>query len=276
MSDETKPVEGEETNLAATADTTPATGSEGAGGEASQSEGQPTQEFTPEQHAAAIKGMNEAQRKAAELEQQLATYQAQSAAQQQAIDSLMGRQAAQTDPEEAARQEYLAAAQEYDEAAKFAAMTRWQQAREQKMRQQIMEETVRQQQLLASMPKAQQMLGVNDQNALSTQLGQVHSSITPDELALVQLARQNKLGDFVAQQQSEADQKRQQAEALQSIGQGLGGGGRIPGAKGPRKIEIPYQEWAVANPEAKQRIREDDQHEYVITDAPKHFDPEKD
>lgn len=253
--------------------TTPETGREDQPIEPSKPRTEPSKQFTPEQYEAAVRAMNDAQRKAADLERQNALLN-EIAEQHRKVQDAFGPRQQQQDPEESAMQKYMAARENYDVAAEAAALRELNAARDQKLRQSMMNDVIRQQRLLQSMPVAQQMLGVKDENLASQQLAHIYQSMTPDEIALVALKRQNKIAEWVATQQEESERKRQQAEALRAL-PGLGGGGRVPGAGAPKAKAMPYETWLAGSEEAKQAWRDADE-ELLIIGAPPGFDPMKD
>ena len=235
---ETKP-EGEvETNPDANAEiTTPETGSEAAEAGASTEAGAPTQEYSPEQYAEAVRAMNEAQRGQAEARQQAAVSRQQADYYQQMAQTAAGVVQQATDPKEAAWAAIAKAREDFDTQSERDAFERLQAIGQQA----AVEQALKAQQINAQMPRAGEMLGVTDQNVLSQQLGQIHQTLTPQELSMVGLHRQGKLAEFITADQVKAEDAAKQAELLQSFTSG--GGRSVPGSLEQRAEAPTHAEW---------------------------------
>lgn len=196
--------------------------------------------------------------RAAELEDALSR-------ERQASDILRGRAQEQTDPEAAAYEAYRQ--NPYDPEAQRA----WLDARDSKRRPALVQEAMHQFQLNQRVPVAAEMLGIRDQRQLGHELASVHSSLTPDELALVALSRKGQLDGYVDKSRKQREATARRAADLDQFGE-VRGSPRIPGSGADGgAIAIPFQEWAAATKEAKARIR-NAKEKYVIVDPPKHFD----
>lgn len=265
MSDEgTKPAEGEETKLEAPANGTPAEGTAAGTAEPSQAEQQPSEDWR-KKYEDAVRGMNDAQRRAAERD-------AENERLRHIAEAAMGRVQAQEDPEAAA---YKAWQEGYYTGDAPELHRRYLEAREQKRFAQFGDNLMKQFELRQKMPAASAMLGINDERSLAATLHGVAQTYTPDELALIELKRRGKLEEYLhrSREQREADARR--ASALDQFGS-IRGAPRIPGSPpdGDAKL-IPFEEWAAASDEAKQRLRQS-KDKFVVVGAPKHFDPTRD
>lgn len=209
-----------------------------------------------------LRGMNAAQRDAADLRAERDLYQRQA---QAAAGVLPAR-----DPE-------AAAWDRFQSSGSFDDLKTYQDLREQRLAQNIRASVLSEQRLMSSMPVARDMLGVADDAAAARQLQGVHQTLTPEELAVVHLRRQGKLNDWIAEEQKAKE--RRAREAGLSGPAGFGSPGRsVPGMPGNGKeiVEFPFTEWAQLTPEAKARFRSDPKTDFVVTGAPRHFDPNKD
>ena len=170
------------------------------------------------------KDATEAARKIQEQGQELAdlrnTY-AQTAAQRdqyhQAALNALGHVQATQDPVEAARQKWAEADTGYDREAATVARLEYDRTLQADTLQKAQQQAVQTAQMQASFPQAQKMLGVTDQNAAAQRLRDIHSSLTFEELALIDLDRRGKLNETLAARQEARETEAAKAEALRSL-----------------------------------------------------------
>jgi len=237
----------------------------------------PQPSVTQEQYDAAVRGMNEAQRERAAMEQERNQYQG--LAQQAA-----GVVQQQTDPVGAAQVQLdqLVNEQYYGPEVE-AARQRLYDAKLAQATQQSMQQAAYMHRVQSEMPEAQRLLQLNDQNVTANALNQHLQNMTPTQIARSMLDVQGKLGDVHA---AEHKAKQDAAADAQLLGTLRAGGGRqVPGAtQGAPSKFIYFEDWASLNDEAKNRYRNSDEAiEIVFTDAagrrvetPAGFDPNKD
>jgi len=163
--------------------------------------------------------------------QEASTLQAQLAQQQQAIHALTGQVQAQVNPTAAAKQAWQQAKVEYDPTNPNAE----DEAHDAYIRQLVAEASegtlLRARQEAAvqrELPQAGEMLGIENQQLLQQQLADVGNSLTPRDLALIQLHRQGKASDYLTAAQQAKEAAGRQATLLNSLGDA--GGGNVPGA----------------------------------------------
>lgn len=282
MSEETTQIEGEvQTTPVAPESTTPAKGrGEGAEGTSPAVE-TPSPEELAKKYEGAVKAMGEHQRKSADLERQLESERAERVRQQQIAEAAQGIARQRTDPREAAKAELRDAYESYDPDRIVAAQDKLAAMATDAVVERAVERAIQAQRLASSMPRAGEMLGIRDQDAVSQRLGQVHGSLTPDELALIDLHRQGKAGEYLTAEQERRERSAKQQELLSSLGSVNGARGSI-GVSQKGRTHISWNDWAVANPDAKARLREQmaaEEGDFIFTDVPKDiestFDPMK-
>lgn len=152
------------------------------------------------------------------------------------IRKLAGERAAAVDPVEAARQDWLAAKQSYEPEQEIRAFDNYRRLLDERMEANVLAKSDRLAQMRQSMERAKRYGDFSE-----SQLGQVHQSLTPEELALVARARQGDLLDVLS-----ADKAKREAEAKEKarLNQwfGQGSGGTPPG--GFEEDPKPTIEWA--------------------------------
>jgi hypothetical protein len=200
--------------------------------------------------------------RAAELEQELSR-------EREALDILRGRERQAADPEAAAYEAYRL--NPYDPDAQRA----WLEARDAKRTPEILRTALAQIQLGQRLPQAGEMLGITDQQQLARTLHGVGSTLTPDELALVELKRRGKAAEYLSRETKQLEEQAQRASALDQFGS-VRGAPRIPGSNPDDGVKpIPFEEWAALNDAAKDRLRKSSE-KFAIVGAPKHFNPATD
>ena len=214
---------------------------------------QPSQANDPQ---AAIRAMGEAQRAAAEERAKREYLEQQLQAQQQQLTQFQQTQQQQADPRAKARADYLAARENFDANAELDALTRINSLEAQRIAQEAEQRAIQRMTVQSQIPEAGQMMGITDPNAVSHTLTNVASSLTPAELALVHLHRNNKLDGYVAQRKAAQAEEQQRAQFFSQLGE-PGGGRSVPGQSAQsRVIAGDYWDWTAASPEARQRERD--------------------
>lgn len=262
----TKPEADEQTKPQAEPAAKPEKGREQTAQQPSKSVEEPSQTITKEQYDAAVKAMNEAQRQRAEYERQMAELSTQANQYREMAQVAAGVVKQQTDPVAAAEAELNRILEEdsYNTPAIVAAQRRLYAAEKQRDQQSLIQQITQMQRIQSDLPKAGEMLGIQDHNALSQQLTSVHQSLTPAELAVVALHRKGKLADFVSAEQRAREEKARQAEALKSLG-GSGGGRVVPGSlsAGPAKKKVDWISYRTASKAVRDAIDADPDIEVV-------------
>lgn len=224
--------------------------------------------ITRDQYEAAVREMNERQREAARYAQERDYYQ-------RIAQEATGAVQRATDPEAAAAAKYRKALEDnpYDTAAILAAKDELDEARFAKRSQALIQQALSAARVQNEMPEVARLLKVTDQQQLANRLLGVQQSLTPKELAMVDLLRQGKLPDHITSERKRQEEEAKRAELIRSLAAGGPAGRRVPGSlDGAARKEIDFVDWASLNESAKKRIRESGD-EVVITNAPKHFDP---
>lgn len=260
--EETKLDQTEETNLEATEDTNPE-GREEGGGEASEQSVQPSLEerlaAIEKKNQDLLRGMNDAQRTAAQVVAERDHYQ-------RMAQAASGQLQQQTDPEAAAEAQYRAILEEdgFVSDRALAARDQLTEARLTKRDRNLMHQILEAQRINAELPQAQAMIQAADVQSASQQLAAVKNSLTPTELAKIALDRQGTLGDYYQSQQQEKEAAAKQAEALQSL-QTTPGGRVVPGANAARK-EKKTMDWVSFTllPKETQRAIEASDHIEIV------------
>lgn len=231
---------------------------------------EPSNVVPKEQYEASVRAMNEAQRRAAEAEARASLYE-------RMTQAAAGVQPA-NDPLAAAEQEWEA--NPYDPAAAKKVMS----LREERLRQQMRNELLFTQRQLQSLPRAQEILGVDNVEQAAQLLNEeLQRPKTLEEAALLRKHREGKLAEWVAEDQKAREMRAKHA-ALSGPNGMVPGGRSVPGSPGStRKVVIPWQEWAAANESTKAAIRKDFDNplvEYAFADVPENlkarFDPRRD
>lgn len=182
------------------------------------------------------KDYEEATRKITEQGQQLAEMRqlyeqevARGSTYRNALASLGDGTPQQQDPMKEAEQRYLAASEAFDEQGKLAALRDMQRLREQQIEEGLLKKLLRTQELTAKIPVAQEMLGIEDQDAAAAQLNAAYSNMTPDQIAAATLFAKDpkRLREYLEQQDQATEEERRRGEAIQQMID-LGGGGSRP------------------------------------------------
>ena len=258
MIDETKPVENGETTPAPVEGATPVEGRPDAGGEPSAPPQEPSQPVvTQEQYDAAVRGMNEAQRNAAESLQSAQRYEGIARA-------AVGKLEEKEKPAETAWSQF-----EESQGLDSAALLRHLDGREDRIVKKAAA-TARADLQIEQALDVLRPVGIGSRDELE----RFASTVNTEEFKLIKLHRDGKLRETFAAEDAALETKRKTAESLKAI-DGIGGGRAVPGQGAPAVGTIPYEDWVTFNDAAKERHRTSDQ-EIVITGAPKHFDPSKD
>jgi len=200
--------------------------------------------------------------RAAELEGELAR-------EREALDVLRGRERRDADPEAAAKQRWMEARYTNDEPQ---ALEDYLSIRDRNREGAISESTLYKLRMQQRVPLAAEMLGIQDERSLAQTLHHVVNSLTPDELALVELNRRGKLDEYAGKSRTKREEAARRAAALDQFGS-VRGAPRIPGSDASGKKHIDFADWATLSPAARMRHKEAKDYEVVITNAPKHFDP---
>lgn len=167
------------------------------------------------------------------------------------IRKLAGERAAAADPVEAAKQQYAEALRSFDPDAILNAEENLARLRMDQQKQQLLSESIRVQELKESMGRAKTFGDFSEQ-----ELGQVHQTISPEELALVRRYRQGDLPDVLnAETEKRKAEAQQKARMNQLFGQGSGG--TIPGGfDEPKKPVIDWVDYALLSEGKRKELDE--------------------
>lgn len=258
MSDETKP-EGEavETKHGTTTVATPEEGREPEGTEPSSAADEPSQDaISRDQYEAAVRAMNEAQRRAAALEDEAGKLREFAHVQLQ-------RQREAENPEIALRERYMTTYDPKD-------LQAWLDARDRAAEDRITRRALQEFQVEDAVRQARS-LGIESRD----EMRRLAQSMTPEDFAIVKMHHAGKLREHLNDKHAEQEKRARRAKSLDVLSDGIGGGRSVPGTGGRPTRTVAFQDWVSMTKEARDRHRNAD-YDVLITDAPKHYDPNSD
>ena len=162
--------------------------------------------------------------------QETSYLQQQLAQQQQAVQALTGQVQQRVNPTEAARQAWQRAKTEYDPSGPSEDDLHDAYIRQivSDASQQTLAQARQEAAVQRALPKAGAMLGIDNEQLLSQRLAEVGNALNPEELALIQLHREGRAGEYLTAAQTAKEQRAKEAGLLRSLGGA--GGGNVPGA----------------------------------------------
>lgn len=224
-----------------------------------------------QQNEAILRGMNDAQRRAAQAESERDIYQRQAQAAAGVVPERL-------DPE-------AEAWKEFQETLSADSLKKYQQIHDENLLGRAQRSFTAQQSALQALPRAQEILGEgNPDRAAAILAEELRRPKTLDEAAILRKYRDGKLAEWAAEDQKAKEWRAKQAALTGPMGM-AGNGRTVPGMNGvpPKRVVIPWAEWSAAGDAAKAEVRKDFNNpnvEYAFSDVPEglkgRFDPTRD